>query len=92
MQEQVAGSVATASSALIEMGVIGAFALLMFGATAWLVVFTVKDARRREKALTQTLQQLAPAIDKQSEVLADIHRELCEQRRVLEKVPQAVGA
>ena len=77
-----------AGSTLIETGVIGAVAFLLLGGCAWLVRYTFQQAAKREEALRQAIGSLGPALEKQNEslerqaqVLRDIHNEIMRLQR-----------
>lgn len=84
MEEQVI----KAGSTLVEMGVVGAVALLTLAGSAWLVRYTFTQSAKREAGLLEALGKHAPALEKlnanmesQAQVLRDIHNEILRLQR-----------
>ena len=90
MEEQVI----KAGSSLIEMGVVGAVALLTLAGCAWLVRYTFTQSAKREASLLDAIGKFPAALEKlnqnmdgQAQVLRDIHTEILRSRP-----PAAPGA
>ena len=63
------------------MGVVGAVALLTIAGCAWLVRYTLQQSAKREDGLLQALKQQGEALERQAQVLRDIHAEIMRHHR-----------